>query len=398
VIRGIRAGALLAALLGLAACGGASAQPPSSAPAQSAAARPSTPVGTASANPAAAPSSSTSSTTPKPAGSAAASGKPAASAAAKPQTDANGKPLTRIIEALPTRDFGYLPSIVADAKGFFAESGLQVEMPVMASQAAIPALTNKQVQFAAHGSAERAAYQGAPLKGIWYAWNVNTFYAISAKDVKSYKDLKGKVIGIASPGSSEDVVIHLLLKKEGISPNDLQIAPMGGGPQRAQAMIGGQAQFTVMNPDIAVDLEQRGFNILGSMADILPVPWSGFGVHQDTIRDQPDMLKGWLRAQIKAQQFIKQNAKETADIAVKELQLSPAVAQKAVGLLQPAISDDDPGGLTEAGLILNAQVDQDSIKLAGDPLELGKKVNDLTLLRQVQRDMGIRCTKGFQCQ
>src|SRR6266700_465087 len=67
-----------------------------------------------------------------------------ASSTAKPQTTASAaaKPLTKVIEALPTRDFGYLPTIVAQSKGFFAEGGLEVETPVMASQAAIPALTS----------------------------------------------------------------------------------------------------------------------------------------------------------------------------------------------------------------------------------------------------------------
>jgi NitT/TauT family transport system substrate-binding protein len=311
---------------------------------------------------------------------------------------ASGTGLTKIVEALPTRDFGYLPSIVANAKGYYREAGLEVELPIMTSQVAIPALTNKQIQFGAHGSAERAAYQGAPLRGIWYAYQVNTFYAVAGPNVKSYKDLKGKVVAIASPGSSEDVIVHLLLKREGIATSDVSIIPLGGGPPRAQAMLAGQVQFSVLNPDVAVDLEQHGMNLLGSMAEILPVPWAGFAVHQDLIRDQPDMLKGWLRAHIRALQFIKANPKETAAIAVKELQTPAAVADKAVQLMLPAISDDDPGGLTEQALILNTQVDMDAVKMTGDPLELGRKVNDLSLLRQVQREMGIKCTKGLGCQ
>ncbi|GEM_PF-6667942 len=64
--------------------------------------------------------------------------------------------------------------MVASAKGYYREAGLDVELPTMTSQVAIPALTNKQIQFGAHGSAEGAGYQGAPLKGIWYAYQVNT--------------------------------------------------------------------------------------------------------------------------------------------------------------------------------------------------------------------------------
>ncbi|HLG72954.1 MAG TPA: ABC transporter substrate-binding protein [Chloroflexota bacterium] len=321
----------------------------------------------------------------------------AASASAAAPAPASGKALTKVVEGLPTRDFGYLPSFVAQDRGFFAEEGLQVELPNMTSQVAIPALTNKQIQFGAHGSAERAAYQGAPLKGVWYAWKYNTFYAIASKDVKTYKDLKGKVLAIASAGGSDDQVLHALLKREGIATSDVQILPMGGGPQRAKALVGGQAQFTLENPDVAVQLQEQGFTNLGSLGDVLPVPWSGFAVHTDTIRDQPQMLHGWLKAQTRALLFIKQNPKETADIAVKELDVTQDVAEKAIPLLTQAISDDDPGGLTQQGLIVNTQADMDALHLTGDPLELGRKVNDMAPLRAVQKELGIHCTGGLDC-
>lgn len=344
------------------------------------------------AQPAVSPSPST------PAPSASTAAKPALSAAAGSASPApSSKPLTKVVEALPTHDVGYLPSIVAREKGYFASEGLQVELPVMTSQVSIPALTNKEVTFAAHGSAQRAAYQGAPLTAIWYAWQYNTFYAVASKDIKTYQDLKGKVIAIASPGSSEDVVIHQLLKKQNISTDQVSIIAMGGGPQRVAAMVGGQVNFSVLNPDVASQLEEKGFTMLGSLADVLPVPWSGFAVHTDTLRDQPDMIKGWLRAQENALLFIKQNQKETSAIAQKEFELSPSVADKAVTLLQPAISDDDPGGLTQQGLITNTQLDMDTLKMSGDPLTLGSKVNDMGPLREVQRAMGIHCTKGFHC-
>ena len=33
-----------------------------------------------------------------------------------------------------------------------------------------------------------------------------------------------------------------------------------------------------------------------------------------------------------------------------------------------------------------------------DPAEMGPRTQDVTLLRQVQRELGIRCTTGYQCQ
>jgi ABC-type nitrate/sulfonate/bicarbonate transport system substrate-binding protein len=268
----------------------------------------------------------------------------------------------------------------------------------MTSQVAIPAVTNKQVHFAAGGSGIRAAYQGAPLRAVFYYYNRTTFIAVAAPEIKSFRDLPGKVAAISSPGSGEDWAMKLLLRREGIAPSDVQSVALGQGPQRVQGMLAGQVHFTLLNPDLAVELERRGFTNLGSMAEIMPIPWSGFVTHLDFIREQPDALKAWMRANIRALQYIKRNPAEAAEFGARELDVDREIAQRAVELLVPVLSDDDPGGLTEAGLTLLSQLDMDSLEMSGDPLELGRRVHDMTLLRQVQREMGIRCTTGYQCQ
>jgi sulfonate transport system substrate-binding protein len=304
----------------------------------------------------------------------------------------------RVVQALPTRDFGYLPGVVAISKGFMAEEGINLELPVMPSNAAIPAITNKEITLAASGSGTRAAYQGAPLTGIFYYYNQNTLIGVGSSELRSFRDLRGKVLAIASPGSSEDWVSKLLLNREGIPLSDVQIVALGQGPQRVQAMMAGQVHFSMLNADLAVELERRGFNILGDARELMPIPWSGFSAHHDTIRERPELLKSWMRAHIKALQFMKRNPAETAAIAAADLGMDAALAPRAVELVLPAINDDDPGGFTEAGLILNAQIDMEALGMSGDVAEIAKSAQDLTLLRQVQREMGIRCTTGWQCQ
>ena len=52
----------------------------------------------------------------------------------------------------------------------------------------------------------------------------------------------------------------------------------------------------------------------------------------------------------------------------------------------PAISDDDPGDATSAGLVLNTQTDLTAMGRSGDAEQLAKQVRDFTLLRQVQAE------------
>jgi ABC-type nitrate/sulfonate/bicarbonate transport system substrate-binding protein len=109
------------------------------------------------------------------------------------------------------------------------------------------------------------------------------------------------------------------------------------------------------------------------------------------------MLKAWIRASLRALQFMKQNPVETAEIAARELNLDRDLARRALNLTLPAMSDDDPGGFAERGLVLNTQTAMDLLGITGNPAELGKNAHDLSLLRQVQRELGIRCVSGYQC-
>jgi NitT/TauT family transport system substrate-binding protein len=320
-----------------------------------------------------------------------ATSQPAASSAAPTRE------LVKLIQVLPSLDFGYLPSFVALDKGFFAEEGLDVDLRQMSSNAAIPALTNKEVQLASAGSASRAAYQGAPLRGLLYHYNRNIAFAVGAPEVKSFRDLRGKVVAVANVGGSDDWIAKRFVQREGIPLTEVEIVALGQAPQRVQGMMAGQIQFSIMNPDLALEMERAGFNLLGPVGDIMPVPWSGFAAHTDMIREQPDVLKAWSRAMVRALQHIKRQPADAAAIGVQRFNADPEIARRAAELLGPAISDDDPGGFTEQSLILNTQLDLEAVGSAGDPAELGKRVHDMSILRQAQRELGIQCTTGYQC-
>jgi NitT/TauT family transport system substrate-binding protein len=268
----------------------------------------------------------------------------------------------------------------------------------MAAPASIAALTNKEVQFATANSAMRAAYQGAPLKAIFFSYNRCTFQAVGNSEVKTYRDLIGKTLAVSAPGSSEDLATKLMLQREGIPLTDVNLAVLGASPQRAAAFLAGQVQFSVLNPDLAVDLERRGANILGHFRDLLPIPWAGFATHEEIIRDQPDVVRAWIRASVRAVQYAKRNPAEMVEAGVRELGLDREVMQRAVELMLPAIDEDDPGGATEAALSTNARLDLEVLGIGGDPAELGKRVVDLAPLRQAQRELGIQCRGGYLCQ
>jgi hypothetical protein len=95
--------------------------------------------------------------------------------------------------------------------------------------------------------------------------------------------------------------------------------------------------------------------------------------------------------------YIRKNPEDAAQVAAKELKLTPEVALGATKLLMPLISADDPGGFTENGMRLN--LEYSASRQGGDAGKVAiTQVADVNLLREVQREMGIRCTDGYQCK
>jgi len=240
--------------------------------------------------------------------------------------------------------------------------------------------------------------KGAPLKAIYYTYKTSTFQLMVRPEIAGPQHLKGKAIAVSSPGSSNDQAARLMLKKLGLEPGrDTTLLATGDSQARLLTMESNLAAGSAVNPDVAAHLALRGYRILMNSAEVYPVPFSGMAVHEDLIRENPELIKRWLRAHIRAMLYIQTNPEDAAQVAAKELKLAPEVALGATKLLMPLISTDDPGGFTEKGMRLN--LEYSASRQGGDSSKAPiTQVADVNLLREVQREMGIRCKDGYQCK
>ena len=307
------------------------------------------------------------------------------------------KPIAAM-QALSTLDFGYLPTLLARSKGFFVQEGLDLKLLIVSVRVSVPALLSREVHFAAAGSSMPAALKGAPLKAIYYTYKTSTFQLMVRPEIAGPQSLKGKAIAVSSPGSSNDQAARLMLKKLGLEPGrDTTLLATGDSQARLLTMESNLAVGSAVNPDVAAHLALRGYRILMNSAEVYPVPFSGMAVHEDLIRENPELIKRWLRAHIRAMLYIQTNPEDAAQVAAKELKLAPEVALGATKLLMPLISADDPGGFTEKGMRLN--LEYSASRQGGDSSKVAiTQVADVNLLREVQREMGIRCKDGYQCK
>ncbi|HEY3306053.1 MAG TPA: ABC transporter substrate-binding protein [Candidatus Binatia bacterium] len=291
---------------------------------------------------------------------------------------------------MSTKDYGYLPLFVGMRAGLFKEEGLEVQWLVVNTSIVITALMGGELDVAgAAGSAMRAAARGAPLKGIFFTHQRSTFVLIGAPEIKKVQDLKGKVIGITSPGSSTELAASMVLEHHGLNPKkDVTFFSTGGSETSVLAMQQKIIHARAFNPDAAFLLKKKGFNELASLAEMGAWPWAGYATTDAKLAQERDKIKRWTRAMVKALLFMLNKREETIKIAMQEFNHPRDVAEGASAVCIRAIDPRDPGGASDESLRKNIN---DTIVT---PLNLKEappiaKLVDFSLLREAQKEVGV---------
>lgn len=308
--------------------------------------------------------------------------------AGAPQVSQQAKKLDKIVVGVPVKSFGFLPLWVGIAKGFFKEEGIDQEIVLVASKEGIAGMMHGDIHISASAtSVMRAAAQGMPLKCIMWYYTAATWEFTAGKQVQSIKDLKGKTIGVQTLNNEEHFASRMVLSSEGLDPEkNVKFVAVGAGNQKVAALESGAVDATIINVDEAARLKVKGFKVLLSTAKLMPTPFSGLATTDKLIKENPDLLKRWLRAQIKSMIFTRDKPKETAAIAARELNMDPKIAEEAVLLAIEAIDKGVPGGASDDAIKRLIKVDiAGALKLKEEDVPAGKII-DLSLWKEVAKE------------
>jgi ABC-type nitrate/sulfonate/bicarbonate transport system substrate-binding protein len=292
--------------------------------------------------------------------------------------------------ALSTKDFGYLPLYVGMRSGLFAQEGLEIQWIVVNSNVVVTALIAGEIDVAGiAGSSMRAAARGAPLKANFFPYDKSLFVLMGAPDIKRVQDLKGKVIGTTGPGATTEIAASMVLQHHGMDPKkDVTFMTIGGAETSLIAMRNGTIQARAFNPDAAFIMKKQGFTELGVLADLGPWPWAGYSTSDAHLSNRRDKIKRWTRAMVKSLQFMLNRKDETYKIAHAEFGHPRDVTESAANVCIKAIDPENPGGATDEAMRKNIELTiTQPLKLSASP-PLAQLV-DFTLLREVQRELGI---------
>jgi len=252
---------------------------------------------------------------------------------------------------------GYnIPFWVALDGGEFKKSGLAVD-PVMISggSKSMQALLSGGLDFAhvSGGVSVQANLSGADVTILATAANSMSAGVIAAKDVKTFQDLRGKRIGIASFGGNNDIGLRFAFKKNGINPDkEVTFLQMGGERNRLTALERGAITATIMSPPGLFVAEALGYNRLGDLNAMgMRYPELSIVGRKRDLKERRDLVRRYLRAYLESVRVMKGNRDLTVRVIEKYIHVgSKAEALKTYDYFVKSISDTlrtEREGITE---------------------------------------------------
>ena len=279
----------------------------------------------------------------------------------------------------------WFPVKVAVEKGFFRSEGIEAQLIQMNGNVATVALANGHIDFSLNISPVlNGAMQGLGTKLV-AALNSRPFFSLVVRsEISSNAELKGKVFAVSSFGNTQAILTEKHLQHLGLKKGEYQLLAMGATPARVAAMEKNIAQGSLMPLPINVQMENRGYRLLGNTAEIIAHPIAGLGVHEDKIKKDPELIKRVIRATLKSLQLLQTNPRETIKILMDWTRANEKDAARSLELAKPGISRN--GLLTDDDLSIEWGFIQQQTKKTTVPVGVA---HDMTLLREVQRELGI---------
>jgi NitT/TauT family transport system substrate-binding protein len=285
-------------------------------------------------------------------------------------------------------DAAFLTPAVALKRGFFKEEDIDAEVIRMNANISVTALATGDIDYTTiFGSVVRAAMRGLPVRVVASFLDSPTQMLLARPEFKSVKELKGKTLGVSTFGATADVSARMMFRYSGVDPEkEIKIIALGADQARFTALKEGIVDVIVISPPADVEGKKFGFRVLARAYELFNFPFVGLGVNLKKLNEKPDEIKRVIRALIKANRFIRGNR----DGAIQTLMDWGRTSKENASLSYDSVVRvfNADGSIPEDGLqaVIEAAAKEAKITRQIAPGE----VADLTLLREAQRELGVK--------
>jgi NitT/TauT family transport system substrate-binding protein len=262
----------------------------------------------------------------------------------------------RVVVSYPSKSITNFPILeTAQRRGFFQKENLAVSMVYMRGGIDIKALITGDADFGTGSTTAVTAFvAGAPLRVVM---SMNAFVDQALYAQPKYRNLaqlKGQSIGSLNPGGLVDTLLRRIIAKEGFSPErDFILLNMGGTPERYAALKSGTLAASMLSAPHSLRAEKDGFIKIAATRDYVDVPGTAFVTHADKIKKQPNVVKRFMRAGLRAMNYIRENRADTAQMIMREFGMDQEIAGLAYKQLLELLSSDGKNRLEGYQLLVD---------------------------------------------
>ena len=231
-----------------------------------------------------------------------------------------------------------LPVAIAEREGLFRREGLdfRVVIPIPGgSDKMIAALHDDTVDIThvATPFLVRAALAGSDAVAIAAEFNNPIYSLVARPDVKSYADLKGKLLGFADEAGSITLSMRKLLALNGLRADDLRVKIIEGTTARLACLKRSECAAVPLGQPQDLLAQSEGYRLLGTSIEAVPeLLYTVTAVRRSWAMAHKDALVRYVRALAGAFRIIRDPAKR--DIVIKTIAattgVSPAIAEKTL--------------------------------------------------------------------
>lgn len=205
--------------------------------------------------------------------------------------------------------FNWLPVFVAIEHGYFDEGGLDVELHKLGGvDKATAAVLNEEAELAITPpeGAIQNYLEGGNLRMIASNSNRLPMSLVARPEIRSIRDLAGKMIGTSSLTEGTAIYTQMMLASEGLSyPQDYGFALAGIHISRWEALQNGEIDAAPQPAPWNFMAQDAGYNLIGEIPEYIPeVVFAGILGNKPWLDANPGIIAPFLAALDRAHDYV----------------------------------------------------------------------------------------------